>query len=108
MPLGIFALTVFSAREDLAMFSKAGLMKPTAAKPGSGMVVAVKKLKPKGFQGHQEWLTEVNYLGQLHHPNLVKLIGYCLEGENRLLVYEFMPKGSLVNHLRSAGKHHNR
>ncbi len=31
--------------------------------------------------------TEVNYLGQLHHPNLVKLIGYCLEGENRLLVY---------------------
>lgn len=43
--------------------------------------------------------TEVNYLGQLHHPNLVKLIGYCLEGDNRLLVYEFMPKGSLENHL---------
>ncbi|GKV22416.1 hypothetical protein SLEP1_g32291 [Rubroshorea leprosula] len=70
-----------------------------AAKPGSGLVVAVKKLKPEGFQGHKEWLTEVNYLGQLHHPNLVKLIGYCLEGENRLLVYEFMPKGSLENHL---------
>ncbi|KAF3450268.1 hypothetical protein FNV43_RR06348 [Rhamnella rubrinervis] len=52
----------------------------TAAKPASGMVVAVKKLKPEGFQGHKEWLTEVNYLGQLHHPNLVKLIGYCLEG----------------------------
>ncbi|KAL5981016.1 putative serine/threonine-protein kinase pbl3 [Asimina triloba] len=56
-----------------------------AAKPGSGMVIAVKKLKPEGFQGHKEWLTEVNYLGQLHHPNLVKLIGYCLEGDNRLL-----------------------
>ncbi|XVF28795.1 hypothetical protein REPUB_Repub15cG0062300 [Reevesia pubescens] len=70
-----------------------------AAKPGSGMVVAVKKLKPEGFQGHKEWLTEVDYLGQLHHPNLVKLIGYCSEGENRLLVYEFMPKGSLENHL---------
>ncbi|KAJ6321792.1 hypothetical protein OIU77_011800 [Salix suchowensis] len=70
-----------------------------ASKPGSGMVVAVKKLKPEGFQGHKEWLTEVNYLGQLHHPNLVKLIGYCVEGENRLLVYEFMPKGSLENHL---------
>ncbi|RVW82350.1 putative serine/threonine-protein kinase PBL3 [Vitis vinifera] len=50
-----------------------------AVKPGSGMVIAVKKLKPEGFQGHKEWLTEVNYLGQLHHPNLVKLIGYCLE-----------------------------
>ncbi|KAL3578234.1 hypothetical protein D5086_019738 [Populus alba] len=75
----------------------------TAARPGSGMVVAVKKLKPEGFQGHKEWLTEVNYLGQLHHPNLVKLIGYCLEGENRLLVYEFMPKGSLENHLFRRG-----
>ncbi|KAK7274771.1 hypothetical protein RIF29_15870 [Crotalaria pallida] len=75
----------------------------TAAKPGSGMVVAVKRLKPEGFQGHKEWLTEVHYLGQLHHPNLVKLIGYCLEGENRLLVYEFMPKGSLENHLFRRG-----
>ncbi|XVF43081.1 hypothetical protein PTKIN_Ptkin02bG0011900 [Pterospermum kingtungense] len=74
-----------------------------AAKPGSGMVVAVKKLKPEGFQGHKEWLTEVDYLGQLRHPNLVKLFGYCLEGENRLLVYEFMPKGSLENHLFRRG-----
>ncbi|ERM94384.1 hypothetical protein AMTRI_Chr04g252610 [Amborella trichopoda] len=75
----------------------------SASKPGSGMVVAVKKLKPEGYQGHKEWLAEVNYLGQLHHPNLVKLIGYCLEGDNRLLVYEFMPKGSLENHLFRRG-----
>lgn len=73
------------------------------SKPGSGMVVAVKKLKPEGFQGHKEWLTEVNYLGQLHHANLVKLIGYCTDGDNRLLVYEFMPKGSLENHLFRRG-----
>uniref|UniRef100_A0A0D3FED6 non-specific serine/threonine protein kinase n=1 Tax=Oryza barthii TaxID=65489 RepID=A0A0D3FED6_9ORYZ len=73
------------------------------SKPGSGMVVAVKKLKPEGFQGHKEWLTEVNYLGQLHHKNLVKLIGYCSDGDNRLLVYEFMPKGSLENHLFRRG-----
>ncbi|CAM8953981.1 unnamed protein product [Rhodiola kirilowii] len=75
----------------------------TPAKPGYGMVVAVKKLKPEGFQGHKEWLAEINYLGQLHHPNLVKLIGYCLDGENLLLVYEFMPKGSLENHLFRRG-----
>lgn len=74
-----------------------------ASKPGSGMVIAVKKLKPEGFQGHKEWLTEVTYLGQLHHPNLVKLIGYCTEGNDRLLVYEFMPKGSLENHLFRRG-----
>ncbi|GAB2234253.1 hypothetical protein Droror1_Dr00003498 [Drosera rotundifolia] len=72
-------------------------------KSGSGMVVAVKKLKPEGFQGHKEWLTEVNYLSQLYHPNLVKLIGYCLDGDNRLLVYEFMQKGSLENHLFRRG-----
>ncbi|CAL9093247.1 probable serine/threonine-protein kinase PBL3 isoform X1 [Musa acuminata AAA Group] len=71
----------------------------SASRPGCGMVVAVKKLKPESFQGHKEWLTEVDYLGQLHHPNLVKLIGYCSEGDNKLLVYEFMPKGSLENHL---------
>lgn len=42
---------------------------------------------------------EVKYLGRLHHPNLVKLIGYSLEDQHRLLVYEYMPNGSLENHL---------
>ncbi|KAG6516857.1 receptor-like cytoplasmic kinase 176 [Zingiber officinale] len=70
-----------------------------AAKPGTGLVIAVKKLKQEGFQGHREWLAEVNYLGHLSHPNLVKLLGYCLEDEQRLLAYEFMPRGSLENHL---------
>ncbi|KAK8358018.1 hypothetical protein E1A91_A05G441800v1 [Gossypium mustelinum] len=44
-------------------------------------------------------LTEVNYLGQLSHSNLVKLIGYCCEDEHRLLVYEYMASGSLEKHL---------
>ncbi|KAI7756563.1 hypothetical protein M8C21_009873, partial [Ambrosia artemisiifolia] len=43
--------------------------------------------------------TEINYLGQLHHPNLVQLIGYCIDGDKRLLVYEFVSRGSLENHL---------
>ncbi|KAG5129576.1 hypothetical protein JHK84_035973 [Glycine max] len=72
-------------------------------KPGTGIVVAIKNLKPESFQGHKEWLQEVNYLGMLQHENLVKLIGYCLEGKNRLLVYEFMQKGSLENHLFRKG-----
>ncbi|KAL6541365.1 putative serine/threonine-protein kinase pbl3 [Orobanche hederae] len=71
----------------------------TAARQGSGMAVAIKRLIPYGFQGHKEWLSEVNYLGRLHHPNLVKLIGYCIEGEDRILVYEYMPGGSLERHL---------
>ncbi|KAD5803518.1 hypothetical protein R6Q59_024283 [Mikania micrantha] len=69
------------------------------AKPGTGLVVAVKILKADSSQGHREWLTELDYMGRLHHKNLVKLIGYCSESENRLLVYEFMPKGCLDNHL---------
>lgn len=74
-----------------------------AARPGSGIMVAVKKLKRESFQGHREWHAEVNYLGQLRHENFVKLIGYCSESENRLLVYEFMQKGSLENHLFRKG-----
>nr|GEU52409.1 probable serine/threonine-protein kinase PBL8 [Tanacetum cinerariifolium] len=63
------------------------------------LAVAVKVLNKEGLQGHREWLTEVNFLGQLRHPNLVKLIGYCCEDDNRLLVYEFMFRGSLEHHL---------
>lgn len=69
------------------------------AKPGTGLTVAVKSLKPDALQGHREWVAEINFLGQLHHPNLVKLIGYCIEDDQRLLVYEFMSRGSLENHL---------
>ncbi|KAL8140663.1 hypothetical protein V2J09_006684 [Rumex salicifolius] len=74
-------------------------------RPGTGMVIAVKRLNQEGLQGHKEWLAEINYLGQLHHPNLVKLIGYCLEDEHRLLVYEFLPRGSVDNHLFRRSSH---
>ncbi|XP_048595272.1 serine/threonine-protein kinase PBL36-like [Brassica napus] len=68
-------------------------------KPGTGLTVAVKTLNPDGLQGHKEWLAEINFLGNLVHPSLVKLVGYCMEDDQRLLVYEFMPRGSLENHL---------
>ncbi|KAK4479537.1 hypothetical protein RD792_015054 [Penstemon davidsonii] len=61
--------------------------------------VAVKMLDLDGDQGHREWLTEVVFLGQLRHPHLVKLIGYCCEDEHRVLVYEYMARGNLENHL---------
>ncbi|KAL1541609.1 putative serine/threonine-protein kinase pbl3 [Salvia divinorum] len=75
-----------------------------ASNPNSGLPVAIKKLIHSGFQGHKEWLSEVNYLGRLHHPNLVKLIGYCLEGVDRILVYEFMPGGCLEDLLFTRSK----
>ncbi|XP_002523402.2 probable serine/threonine-protein kinase PBL16 [Ricinus communis] len=53
------------------------------------------------YQGHREWLAEVIFLGQLSHPNLVKLIGYCCEDEHRVLIYEYMARGSVENNLFS-------
>ncbi|XP_058204532.1 serine/threonine-protein kinase PCRK2-like [Rhododendron vialii] len=70
---------------------------------GSNMDVAVKQLNRNGFQGHKEWINEVNFLGVVKHPNLVKLVGYCAEdderGIQRLLVYELMYNKSLEDHL---------
>ncbi|KAG4998815.1 hypothetical protein JHK85_030254 [Glycine max] len=65
----------------------------------TGQVVAVKQLDRDGLQGNREFLVEVLMLSLLHHPNLVNLIGYCADGDQRLLVYEFMPLGSLEDHL---------
>ncbi|KAL0704731.1 hypothetical protein Bca4012_071156 [Brassica carinata] len=65
----------------------------------SGKVVAIKQLNPDGVQGNREFIVEVLMLSLLHHPNLVTLIGYCTSGDQRLLVYEYMPMGSLEDHL---------
>ncbi|KAL6987383.1 Serine/threonine-protein kinase pcrk1 [Sarracenia purpurea var. burkii] len=71
--------------------------------PQEKLDVAVKQLGRRGLQGHKEWVTEVNVLGVVDHPNLVKLVGYCAEdderGIQRLLVYEYMPNRSVEDHL---------
>ncbi|CAH1417391.1 unnamed protein product [Lactuca virosa] len=73
--------------------------------PTKEINVAVKQLGKRGFQGHKEWVTEVNVLGIVQHPNLVKLVGYCAEdhekGIQRLLVYEYMPNRCVEYHLSS-------
>lgn len=61
----------------------------------SGQVVAVKQLDRNGLQGNKEFLSEVKALSLLKHPNLVKFNGYCADGDQRILVYEYMPGGSL-------------
>ncbi|XP_040379454.1 probable serine/threonine-protein kinase PBL19 [Oryza brachyantha] len=71
--------------------------------PPHGTPVAVKRLNLDSRQGHKEWLAEVQLLGVLEHPNLVKLVGYCASqterGQQRLLVYEFVPNKTLDDHL---------
>lgn len=74
--------------------------------PDTKLHVAVKKLGRRGLQGHKEWVAEVSVLGVVDHPNLVKLIGYCTDederGIERLLVYEYMPNRSVDDHLSSS------
>ncbi|CAN1258080.1 L-type lectin-domain containing receptor kinase IX.1 [Linum perenne] len=66
--------------------------------------VAVKKFSRRSSQGIQEYITEVKVISRLRHRNLVKLVGWCHERGEFLLVYEFMPNGSLDHHL--FGNHH--
>ncbi|KAH6783037.1 hypothetical protein C2S52_007996 [Perilla frutescens var. hirtella] len=71
----------------------------TASEPGFGTAVVVKIWLQNIRRRHQDWLKEINYLFELRHPDLVDLIGYCTEEDNMILVYEFMPQGSLRTHL---------
>eukprot|EP00271_Cylindrocystis_brebissonii_P020733 TRINITY_DN699_c1_g1_i1.p1 TRINITY_DN699_c1_g1~~TRINITY_DN699_c1_g1_i1.p1 ORF type:complete len:329 (+),score=59.95 TRINITY_DN699_c1_g1_i1:1290-2276(+) len=65
--------------------------------------VAIKKLDHESFQGYKEWLAEVLLLNKLRHPNLVRLMGYCQEKGEQLLVYELCPHGSLEDVLFRPG-----
>lgn len=65
-----------------------------------GSEVAVKLLNRDNNQnGDREFIAEVEMLSRLHHRNLVKLIGICIEGRTRCLVYELVPNGSVESHL---------
>ncbi|KAJ4882680.1 Protein kinase superfamily protein [Raphanus sativus] len=65
----------------------------------TGQLVAVKQLDRHGLQGTKEFQTQVLSLAKLEHPNLVKLIGYCADGDQRLLVFEYVTGSSLQDHL---------
>lgn len=65
-------------------------------------VVAIKKMELPPFkaaEGEREFRVEVDILSRLDHPNLVSLIGYCADGKHRFLVYEYMHRGNLQDHL---------
>lgn len=65
----------------------------------NGMTIAVKQHKSASFQGEKEFRSEVNVLRKARHENVVMLLGSCSEGNNRLLVYEYVCNGSLDQHL---------
>ncbi|XP_050204859.1 L-type lectin-domain containing receptor kinase IX.1-like [Mercurialis annua] len=65
----------------------------------SDLAIAVKRISSSSRQGKKEYIAEVKTIGQLRHRNLVQLLGWCHEKGEFLLVYEFMPNGSLDAHL---------
>lgn len=65
------------------------------ARLNNGVTVAVKKLNREAFQGFREFRAEMETLGRIRHSNLVKMLGYCVAGEDRVLIYEFVARGSL-------------
>ncbi|KAF8080603.1 hypothetical protein N665_0932s0003 [Sinapis alba] len=72
---------------------------------GLDMMVAVKKFAGGSKQGKREFITEVKVISSLRHRNLVQLIGWCHEKDEFLMVYEFMPNGSLDAHLFGKKSH---
>uniref|UniRef100_A0A0E0GII5 non-specific serine/threonine protein kinase n=1 Tax=Oryza nivara TaxID=4536 RepID=A0A0E0GII5_ORYNI len=70
----------------------------------TGKEIAVKQLKVGSGQGEREFQAEVEIISRVHHKHLVSLVGYCISGGKRLLVYEFVPNNTLEFHLHGKGR----
>lgn len=64
-----------------------------------GTGVAVKQLRAGGGQGEREFKAEVEIISRVHHRYLVSLVGYCVSEQQRILIYEYVPNGTLHHHL---------
>ncbi|XP_051149935.1 wall-associated receptor kinase-like 14 [Andrographis paniculata] len=62
--------------------------------------VAIKKIKRRDFSTIQQVVNEIKLISTVHHPNLVRLLGCCIDADEQILVYEFMPNGTLLQHLQ--------
>ncbi|XP_078438550.1 putative LRR receptor-like serine/threonine-protein kinase At1g56130 [Wolffia australiana] len=91
----------FSAENKLGEGGFGPVFKGTLA---DGKEVAVKQLSVRSRQGKQEFVAEIATISAVQHRSLVKLFGCCVEGEHRLLVYEYLPNGSLDHILFGEGK----
>ncbi|XP_019421420.1 PREDICTED: proline-rich receptor-like protein kinase PERK4 [Lupinus angustifolius] len=69
----------------------------------NGKEIAVKSLKAGSGQGEREFQAEIDIISRVHHRHLVSLVGYCIAGGQRMLVYEFIPNNNLEHHLHGKG-----
>lgn len=96
---GYFNQANFIGQGGFGKVYKGKISRTNAQGVSDTQVVAVKQLGRESLQGSAEFLVEVLLLTMLSHPNLVSLVGFCAQGDERLLVYEYMPFGSLESHL---------
>lgn len=108
MPTSILSVKTFSLSElekatdkfsSKRVLGEGGFGRVYSGTFEDGAEVAVKLLTRDNQNGDREFIAEVEMLSRLHHRNLVKLIGICIEGRRRCLVYELVPNGSVESHL---------
>lgn len=113
MPTSILSVKTFSLSEiekathkfnSKRVLGEGGFGRVYSGTLEDGAEVAVKLLTKDNQNGDREFIAEVEMLSRLHHRNLVKLIGICIEGRRRCLVYELVPNGSVESHLHGDDK----
>ncbi|XP_042520783.1 cysteine-rich receptor-like protein kinase 10 isoform X2 [Macadamia integrifolia] len=90
--------TILEATNNFANINKigeGGFGSVYKGKLPNGQEIAVKRLSIKSMQGAEEFMNEVVLVAKLQHRNLVRLLGFCLEGDEKILIYEFVPNKSL-------------
>ncbi|XVE80709.1 hypothetical protein DITRI_Ditri15bG0002500 [Diplodiscus trichospermus] len=91
--------------KDTSQVGQGGYGKVYKGILANGTVVAIKRARQGSLQNQSEFITEIELLSRLHHRNLVSLVGYCREQDEQMLVYEFMPNGSLHDLLSDRYRH---
>ncbi|KHM98929.1 Putative leucine-rich repeat receptor-like serine/threonine-protein kinase [Glycine soja] len=108
--MGIFTLRQIKAATN--NFNKANKIGEGGFGPvykgnlSDGTIIAVKQLSSKSRQGNREFLNELGMISALQHPCLVKLYGFCVEGDQLLLVYEYIENNSLARALFGPAEYH--
>ncbi|KAM0009995.1 putative protein kinase RLK-Pelle-DLSV family [Helianthus debilis subsp. tardiflorus] len=99
----LFSLSIISrATSDFSVDNKLGEGRFGPVYKGvleEGLEIAVKRLSKSSRQGLDEFENEVICIAKLQHRSLVKLLGYCIQGDEKMLIYEYMPNKSLDSFL---------
>ncbi|KAL8171025.1 hypothetical protein V2J09_022829 [Rumex salicifolius] len=104
IPIGVIKQVTKNFDEALVI-GQGGFGKVYKGVLKNGLKVAVKRSDSKHGQGLPEFQTEITVLSRIRHRHLVSLIGYCDDGDEMILVYEYMEKGTLREHLYGASDH---